>query len=160
MNLDEAKEVVETAEPRLSAEIYVVAHSFERGGRKMHVALTDRLKRACKRGRVWKSKEFLTCFKNAAYGFDPSHARSSGGADGIFILTRDHRPRNEMMRKLFDRFLDKPESEARRIADAFGNETVELIPVRLVSHHMRLIGLLKRAKTEDTLVLVDYDDTK
>ena len=32
--------------------------------------------------------------------------------------------------------------------------------VRLVSHHMRLLGILYRDPDEDWLILVDYDDTK
>ncbi len=36
----------------------------------------------------------------------------------------------------------------------------DLIPVRLVSHHLRLLGVLKHDEKSDTLVLVDYDDTK
>lgn len=32
--------------------------------------------------------------------------------------------------------------------------------VRLVSHHMRLLGVLKRDANEDWLILVDIDDTK
>ena len=34
------------------------------------------------------------------------------------------------------------------------------IESRLVSHHMRLLGVLSSSATEDWLVLVDYDDTK
>jgi len=40
------------------------------------------------------------------------------------------------------------------------NEKELPIPVRLVSHHLRLLGLLKHDKNEDTLMLVDFDDTK
>ena len=32
--------------------------------------------------------------------------------------------------------------------------------MRVVSHHMRLLGVLYRTTSEDWLVLVDYDDTK
>jgi hypothetical protein len=34
-----------------------------------------------------------------------------------------------------------------------------LLAVRLVSHHLRLLGVLWRGADKDTLVLVDYDDT-
>ena len=35
----------------------------------------------------------------------------------------------------------------------------ELLPVRLVSHHLRSLGLLMRDLKEDTLVLEDLDNT-
>ena len=38
-----------------------------------------------------------------------------------------------------------------------GFQPAELLPVRLVSHHLRLLGLLRRGETSDTLVLVDCD---
>ena len=160
MNLEKAKAAVEGVEADLPAHPFVVAHTFVRDGRKLHVALTDRLRRQCRKGRIWKSKAFLTAFKNAEYGFNPERAHSPGGTDGIFVLTREHKPSNAMMKKVFDRFLDKPDSGVADIAKAMGANREALIPVRLVSHHMRLLGVLRRARKEDTLVLVDYDDTK
>lgn len=65
-----------------------------------------------------------------------------------------------MMVKIFDRFLDKPDSGAEVILRALGTTLDEVVPVRLVSHHMRLLGLLHRRVGDDVLVLVDYDDTK
>jgi hypothetical protein len=35
-----------------------------------------------------------------------------------------------------------------------------MTPVRVVSHHMLLLGLLFKNDRGDALVLVDYDDTK
>ncbi len=62
-----------------------------------------------------------------------------------------------MMRKLFDRYLDKPGSGAGEIAGALGVPLAELLPVRLVSHHLRLLGVLARKDDADWLVLVDCD---
>lgn len=160
MDLEEAKVAVEGAERDLGNQVYVVAHTFERNGRKLHLAITERLQKACLKGRVWKSKAFLTAFKNGERGFDPAHAHSPGGSDGIFVLTREHRPQNAMMKKLFDQFLDRPQSGAAAILRALGTHADDVVPVRLVSHHMRLLGLLQRRSGEDSLVLVDYDDTK
>src|SRR5436309_13927433 len=95
--------------------------------------------------------------KNAAYGFDDRQARSVGGRDGIFLLDRSFRPANEMMRKLFDRFLDRPDSGAEVIAAALEVPLADLLPVRLVSHHLRLLGVLARKEDGDWLVLVDCD---
>jgi hypothetical protein len=160
MKLEEAKACVEAVEDQLDATSFVVACTFEREGRVIRVALTEHLHRSCRRGRVWKSKSFLTALKNAAYGFDLSRPASPGGRDGIYMLDRDHRPPNEMMHKLFDRFLDRPDSGATELAAAIGCDLQALLPVRLVSHHMRLLGLLLRGDEQDLLVLVDYDDTK
>ena len=160
MNLDEAKDAITAAEGDLPNQPFVIAHTFSRDGRDLHVGVTARLKRIANKGLVWNSKHFLTAFKNAAYGYDDSQAISAGGYDGIFRLTRDHRPANEMMKKIFDRFLDKSDSGAQEIANAVGVPLDSFMPVRLVSHHLRLLGILHRADNSDTLVLVDCDDTK
>jgi hypothetical protein len=160
MNIEKARVAVEQAEGALDGAVYVVAATFERDGRQLEVAITDQLRRSCRKGKVWKTPAMLTAFKNARYGFDESHARSPGGSDGIFILTRDHQPANPMMKKIFTRFLDRPGSGAAEIAAQLGVAVEQLIPVRLVSHHLRLLGVLLPGRDRDTLVLVDYDDTK
>ena len=159
MKLQDIKSLVTAAEPRLADQPFVVIHRFEEDERAVRLALTERLRKASRRGRVWKSTAFLTALRNAQYGFDETRAHSPGGSDGIFLLTRSFKPQNEMMRKVFDRFLDRPGSGAEDIAKALGASLESLIPVRLVSHHLRLLGVLHRGATGDTLVLVDYDDT-
>jgi hypothetical protein len=124
------------------------------------LVVSDRLRRACRKGKVWKSNAMLTALKNAAYGLDRDHARSRGGADGVFMLDRDFRPANEMMRKIFDRFLDKPNPLVAQIAARYGAPLAALLPVRVVSHHMRLLGVCIESGDGKRLVLVDYDDTK
>lgn len=156
MTLAETKRLVEEVEGQLEGKPFVVAHRFTREGR----ALTDRLMRRARRGRIWKSPAFLTALKNAEYGFDERHARSQGGSDGIFLLDRSFHPTNEMMRKIFDRYLDKPGSGIERVSKELGVDAAALLAVRVVSHHMRLLGIFHRARSEDWLVLVDYDDTK
>ncbi len=160
MNLNELKIAIEEVEGQLPGSIYVIIGEFERNGKKLRLAITDRLRSSCKKGHVWKSKQMLTALKNAQYGFEPNHAHSPGGSDGIFMLNRDYKQKNNMMKKIFDKFIDKPGSEARIIAEQLHVTIDNLIPVRVVSHHMRLLGLLKVDQTEDTLVLVDYDNTK
>ena len=160
MKLEQIKASVTSVEGRLDTLPFVIVHEFARDGHTLRLALTGRLRKACKRERVWQSNGFLTTLRNAQYGFDEQKARSPGGADGIFLLTRRHQPPNEMMRKLFDRFLDRPGSGADDIAAALDAELASLIPVRLVSHHLRLLGLLHREDGRDTLVLVDVDDSK
>ncbi len=99
---------------------FVEFHAFERDGRTLHVAVTDRLRKCARKQGMWRSREMLASLKNAAYGFDEHLARSGGGRDGIFRMDRTFRPANEVMRKLFDRFLDKPDSGAEDIAAALG----------------------------------------
>lgn len=160
MNLAEAKSKIEAVEQQLAMKPFVIAHTFERDGRKLHVAITERLRKKARKGRVWKSKQFLTAFKNAEYGFDLEHARSPGGYDGIFLLDRDYRPQNEMMRKVYKQYLDKNNSGVGEIAMVLGTSPENLLAVRLVSHHMRLLGVINRAEDADTLVLVDWNNTK
>jgi hypothetical protein len=160
VTLTEMKSLVEAVETGLKGEPFVVMHRFTRNGRPLNLALTERLKHSAKKGRVWKSPPFLTAMKNAEYGFDDRRVRSQGGSDGIFLLDRSFRPENEMMRKIFGRYLDKLGSGIEDITNALGVDATELLAVRVVSHHMRLLGVLHRAASEDWLVLVDYDDTK
>lgn len=160
MTLDDLKIAVEEAAVISGEYVFTVAVSFERNDRVLDVAITERLIRMCRKGRVWKSKGFLTALKNAEYGFDEHHSSSPGGRDGIFILTRGYRPRNSMIHKIFDRFLDRSESGAGEIAKALGVSLKDLVPVRLVSHHMRLLGVLAGREDHRTLVLVDYDDSR
>lgn len=160
MTLQEAKDKITMIEDRLNDEPFVVFHTFERNQRLLHLALTERLRKRLKKARLWKSAPVLTALKNAEYGFDEKHARSLGGSDGIFLLDRTFSPKNEMMRKIFDQYLDKPDSGIKEITDRLNLTKAQLNAVRLVSHHLRLLGVLGRVNHEDWLVLVDYDDTK
>ncbi len=106
------------------------------------------------------SREMVITLTNAAYGFDERMSRSNSGRDGIFLLDRSFRPKNEMMRKLFDRYIDKPNSGFSELVQELKLKPEPLLPIRLVSHHMRLLGVLARSHEEDHLVLVDCDRTK
>ncbi len=142
-------------------EAFVIAARFPvNDERALRVGVTTRLVRAARRARLWRSPAFLTAFKNAAYGFDEERAMSAGGSDGIFLLTREFRPANAMQKKIFNRFLDQRESEAEAIASRLKVSVSELRAVRVVSHHVRLLGVLVQHEREDTIVLVDIDATK
>ena len=157
MDLAEAKERLKAIEAGLGDAQFAEFLAFEREGRTLHVAVTERLRKLARKEGVWMSREMLATLRNAAYGFDEKQARSVGGRDGIFIMDRTYHPANAMMVKLFDRFLDKPRSGADALAAALGVPLAELLPVRLVSHHMRLLGVLARKDNADWLVLVDCD---
>jgi hypothetical protein len=159
MELTAIKQRLREIEPELSGAPWISFASFEREGRVLHIALTDRLRKRARKEGVWNAKELFVTLKNAAYGFDERRARSGGGADGIFLLDRSYRPENAMMRKLFDGFLDKPGSGAEAIAVSLGTTLSQLLPVRLVSHHLRLLGVLCHGEDTDWLVLVDCDRT-
>lgn len=157
MELAQAKELLKAIEGELSASPFVEFHTFAREGRSLHVCLTERLRKYARKEGVWRSREMLATLKNASYGFDAARARSVSGRDGIFLLDRTFRPANEMMRKLFDRFLDAPNAGAEKLAAALETPLAELLPVRLVSHHIRLLGALAQRSDADWLVLVDCD---
>ncbi len=160
MDIKALKKLVKQAEKSLSEEAFVSVCTFTRDELSIELAITDRFRKTCKKGKIWNRPAMYTALKNAAYGFDETKAMSPGGADGIFLLTRTYSPPNEMMRKLYDQFIDKPGSGAEEIANALECPLSELLPVRLVSHHLRLLGLLKCSPNRQILVLVDYDDTK
>lgn len=156
MDLGELKQRLEGLEDAEMAELVTFPTPFGA----VTVWITARLRKACRKGKVWKSPGMLTALKNAAYGLDPTRQRSRGGADGIFLLDRAFRPENEMMRRVFDRFLDKPDPLVATIAKTFGVAPGALSPVRVVSHHLRLLGVLTRQPAAAQLVLVDYDETE
>lgn len=64
-----------------------------------------------------------------------------------------------MMRKIFGQFFDKPDSAAGQIAESLGVPVSDLLSVRVVSHHLRLLGILARKTDADWLVLVDYNES-
>lgn len=102
----------------------------------------------------------LVTLTNAAYGFDEDKSRSVSGRDGIFLLDRSFRPENQMMRKMFDRHIDKRNRGFLKVAEELQQDPEDLRPVRLVSHHLRLLGLLATDSEFDHLVLVDCDCSK
>jgi hypothetical protein len=157
VDLAEAKDRLKAIEDGLADAEFVEFHAFEREGRTLHLAVTERLRKHARKEGAWRSREMFATLKNAAYGYDERQARSGSGRDGVFLLDRTFRPANAMMHKLFDRFLDKPGSGAEELAAALETSLAELLPVRLVSHHMRLLGVLARKEDADWLVPVDCD---
>jgi hypothetical protein len=157
VELSEIKSKLIKIEESLPLSAFSLFHSFSRDNRVLKVGITMRLKKRALKNRVWKSKSMLKALKNAAYGFDEKQARSRGGTDGIFLLDRHFIPKNEMMKKLFEGFLDQPNSEVMDIATVLSVEPSVFLPVRLVSHDLRLLGVLYRAEKEDWLILVDCD---
>lgn len=153
------REQLRALEPALVDAPFVCLVRYERNGRGLNVCVTERLRRAAVKEGVWRSHEMVTALENGRYGFDLERARSVGGRDGVFVVDRDFRPANAMMKKLFDRYLDKPDSGAETVASELGCALSDLVAVRLVSHHMRLLGVLARSPrtADDTLVLVDVD---
>lgn len=129
-------------------------------GRSQITYITSLLKKNCKKKRVWKSKEFLITLKNINYGIDNSNFRSKSGKDGIFILDRNYLPKNEMQRKIFDQFIDKENSDFKEILKELDLPENRLNAIRVVSHHMRLLGIHFAGKDSDIIVLVNYDNTK
>ena len=156
-NLTTIKEKLKALESELKNETFIVLNEFERDGRSLHLALTERLRKKAKKEGIWNSKEMAVTLKNGAYGFDEEQARSLSGRDGIFLLDRSFKPPNVMMKKLFDQYLDKPESGADELARSLDMPLEDLLPVRLVSHHLRLLGVLARKPDADWLILVDCD---
>lgn len=160
MDLSLLKDKVKQFEKQMIDQPYVFFDTFERNQRKLQVAFTERFYRICKKARVWNTPAFLTALKNAQYGFDENHARSLGGSDGIFLLDRTFKPKNPMMMKIFDGYLNKPKSGIEKIMKEFDILLEQIRAVRLVSHHLRLLGIFIQKPEEDWLILVDYDDTK
>ena len=160
MKLEEAKQRLRAAEQNLRESGLAEFATVETPHGHLRVVVSHRLRRRCRKAGVWASAQMLTALKNIAYGFDEAASRSRGGADGIFRIDRGYRPANSMMKKVFDQFLDKPDPLVSTIATMLGSTPDVWVPVRVVSHHMRLLGVLDRRTTESVLVLIDYDNEK
>lgn len=160
MDLKHIKQQLKALEPELPHHLMVQLMTCEREERTLHLYITQRFRKRARKAKMWASKGMLTALKNAAYGFDPEHARSRGGSDGIFLVDRDFKPTNTMITRLFDGFLDKETQLVDEIAQAFDVSHTELEAARLVSHHTRLLGVLVQQDEVTQLILVDVDDTK
>ncbi len=154
---DGLRAAVERIEAELAGRPFVEVARHERNGRAIVVCLTDRLRRQATRERAWLGRPFLATLDNARHGFDRSRSRSRGGRDGVYRLDRRFVPANSMMVRLFDRYLDRPDSGALEVARGLGVSLDDLVPVRLVGHHLRIVGVLAERSGEDWLVLVDVD---
>ncbi len=127
------------------------------------VYITDRFVAKCKKGKVWNTPALFSTLGNCEYGFDVQKMKSPGGKDGIFSIDRNYTPKNEMQKKIFDQFLDKDHPLLKTICGISKRNAAEAKAVRVVSHHMRLLGVLFVADDivdSHQLFLVDYDDTK
>src|SRR5882724_8263275 len=64
MELAEAKDRLKAIEDALADAPFVQFHAFEREGRTLHVAVTERLRKAARKEGVWRSREMLATLKN------------------------------------------------------------------------------------------------
>lgn len=156
MDLKELKIKVKEIENDLERYPFLKVVDFHEGNRSVSVYLTPRLKNKCKKGKVWNSRQFLITLMNAKYGYKEDNPRSGGGQDGVFLVDRKFKPRNEMQNKLFDQFINKAKEDYLSIIKEFSGPQKTFLPVRVVSHHMRLLGLLLIEEC-DHVILVDYD---
>jgi len=160
MDLAEAKLRIARAEAVLDGHPVANFAEFATPHGELRVLVTGRLRKRCKKERIWKSSAMCTALKNAEYGFDPKASRSRGGSDGIFTIDRSFRPVNSMMKKLFARFLDKPDPLVSEIESVLDVASTNWVPARLVSHHLRLLGVIVIKHGVSHLVLVDCDSEK
>ncbi len=144
-------------ETALRESLLVRYGDFVVNERAFSVFLAQKLMKEARKSKVWKSKEFCITLRNIKYGLDPEQSKSKGGRDGIYLLDKGFRPYNEMQRRIFDRFTDKPDSDYMAITEQLNLDRDKTVAVRVVSHHMRIVGIYHKGKTEDTLVLVDVD---
>lgn len=158
--LEALKTQLRTIQHQLPEHVMLTLMVCTREEHTLHVHLTQRFYKRARKAKMWASKGMLTALKNASYGFDPSNARSRGGADGLFLLDRHFTPANTMMKLMFDGFLDKETQLIEDFAEHLDVPTSAFQAARLVSHHTRLLGLLVQLETYTHFILVDLDHTK
>lgn len=160
MEIEEARKLLEACENYLDKKGVVEFALIDSAERSLQLYLTSIFKKNCKKKRVWKSKAFFITIKNAKYGIDLLNFKSKGGKDGVFIIDRKFTPQNMMQKKIFDQFIDKDNSDYNKIIDKMNFLPNDVNAVRIVSHHMRLLGIHQRVNNIDKIVLVDFDNTK
>lgn len=106
----------------------------------LDVWVCSRFLRIIRRERVARDAALGNTLENLKYGWWPKTARSTGGRDGIFAITRDFAPRNEMMRKCFEKGLDS--SAGTLSLEAAGMPKASATAVRVVSHAMRVLAFV------------------
>lgn len=160
MELREIRTRVEAIETQLGCAPFVELASFRREEGALRIALTDRFRRQAERAGVWCSDGMLKNLLQAGHGLRKDRMRSLGGDDGIFVLDRNFRPENVMMRRIFGEFLDRRPAELESILGRLGCSLDHLKAVRVVSHHLRLLGIVAACDLDEWLILVDVDPTK
>ena len=115
--------------------------------------------RAIKKLRLESGPHLWKALQNLRYGYDPCKANSPGGKDGIFNVNPNYTPKNEMIRKLYDRFYFK--SAGREQLRRYFADIDSIQGVRVVSHHLRILGFIDNPSPGNfTLVLIDVDLNK
>jgi hypothetical protein len=98
MNDNYVKAKLELAEKQLKDEFLFEYERRDVNGRTLITFFSKIFVNNCKKGKVWKSHEFITTLKNLKYGFDESRMRSQSGRDGIFLADRKYRPKSPMQK--------------------------------------------------------------
>lgn len=126
------------------------------------VRLSPSFLQSVRKNRLQGQAALYNAYGNLKYGYDPVRAASPGGKDGIFNVSSDYRPRNEMVAKLYDRYLHTDRGE-RELRQYFARPS-EAQGVRVVCHGVRLLGFMDVREQCGTLieklVLVDVDVNK
>jgi hypothetical protein len=154
MDLAEAKAALADSNNVLQTQRVADFAELDTPNGPIRLCLTDRLRNRCRREKKWRSRGLLMALTAAGKGYDPDdHQR---GVEGLFRVDRDRAITNRMMEKLFDGFLDKPDSLVPALEEAFGIDRVSWVPVRLVSEPFRLLGVFIPGEVS-MVVLVDFD---
>jgi hypothetical protein len=124
----------------------------------MEVYFSPHLMNIVRKRKLGKSNMLWKALLNLRYGYNPKTAQSRGGKDGIFNVDEHYQPKNELIRKLFDRYryTDKGKDELRQYFD----DISKIQGVRVVAHGIRLLGFIKKSDVAENkliLVLVEVD---
>lgn len=157
LQIEDVKSRLAVLESDLTASLLVHYEDFTVNQRSYRVYLCQKLMKQARKNRVWKSKEFCITLRNVKYGLEQDSARSRGGRDGIYLLDQNFKPYNDMQRRIFDQFINNPASDFIAITKELDLSTAHIKAVRVVSHHMRIVGIYHTGVETDTLALVDVD---
>ena len=163
MEIADVKSRLEALEESIEQNVISEFVELEIDGKTLVVYLAKDLKKNCQKGKIWKSKPFYITLKNIKYGLDKNQMRSKQGRDGIFLVDRDFKPANSMQTKIYKKYIDKESSsfgKAAKLLDIKKEELKDIKGVRVVSHHLRLLGFYLEKAEKDILVLFDFDAEK
>lgn len=157
MKLEEIAEHLSAAQQQLEGRSFVPCLTMTRDGKTVTVGITARFLKAVRQAGFDRSPRLYSALRNAGYGLDRARPRSRAGRDGVYLLDRSFRPVNEMMAKIYDRYLDRDGSGASGVAKALGVALTDLQAVRVVAHGIRLIGVRCETDGTERIVLVDCE---
>ncbi|MEN8907284.1 MAG: hypothetical protein ABF289_15110 [Clostridiales bacterium] len=106
-----------------------------------------------------RDRLFLNALSNIKYGYNKALLNSIGGKDGVFNVYEDYKPKNSMIKKLYDNYINNSKNR-KELEGYFKLSNIQ--GVRIVAHGMRILGFINKTidNNKTKLVLINVDINK